>query len=152
MRRRLTVEEIVAAWQPIIARYPDSKHLDEVRAQLRELRKEDTLWEVVAGSSKTEDFHNFIQAHPRSPFVKVAQHKIDSLDWREADSKGTAAAYDRYIAMHDAGEYVTEAYSARDAARLREDRARQDSIAAAQAQADSLAAEAAPVGIDNLIQ
>ena len=135
-------------FEDFIARYPDSKHLDEVRAQLHELQKEDALWEVVAGSTKVEDFRNFIQAHPRSPFVKVAQHKIDSLDWREADSKGTSEAYNRYIIAHDAGEYITEAYSARDAARDRESRARRDSIAVAEALADSISSEDAPKSVD----
>ncbi len=139
-------------FEDFIARYPNSEHLEEVRAQLRELQKEDAVWEVVAGSSNTEDYRNFIQTHPRSPFVKVAQHKIDSLDWREADSKGTSEAYDRYIAAHAAGEYVTEAYSARDAARAREERALRDSLAAEQARADSLASAEAAMGIDELVQ
>lgn len=139
-------------FEDFIARYPNSEHLEEVRAQLRELQKEDAVWEVIAGSSKTEDYRNFIQTHPHSPFVKVAQHKIDSLDWREADRKGTSEAYDRYIAAHDAGEFVTEAYSARDAARAREERARRDSLAAEQALADSLASAEAAMGIDELVQ
>ena len=116
------------------------------------MQKVDALWEVVAKSSNTEDFRNFIQAHPRSPYAKVALHKIDSLDWREADGKGTSEAYDQYILNHDAGEYITEAYAARDAARDREERARRDSIAAAQARADSLAPEEVSVGIDELMQ
>lgn len=139
-------------FEDFIARYPNSEHLDEVREQLKALQKVDALWEVVAKSSNTEDFRNFIQAHPRSPYAKVALHKIDSLDWREADSKGTSEAYDQYILNHDAGEYITEAYAARDAARDREERARRDSIAAAQARADSLAPEEVSVGIDELMQ
>lgn len=139
-------------FEDFIARYPNSEHLDEVREQLKALQKVDALWEVVAKSSNTEDFRNFIQAHPRSPYAKVALHKIDSLDWREADGKGTSEAYDQYILNHDAGEYITEAYAARDAARDREERARRDSIAAAQARADSLAPEEVSVGIDELMQ
>ncbi|MBR4433790.1 MAG: hypothetical protein IKS80_04700 [Bacteroidaceae bacterium] len=139
-------------FEDFIARYPNSEHLDEVREQLRALQKVDALWEVVAKSSNPEDFRNFIQAHPHSPYAKVALHKIDSLDWREADSKGSSEAYDQYILNHDAGEYITEAYAARDAARDREERARRDSIAAAQARADSLASEEVAVGIDDLMQ
>ena len=137
-------------FEDFIARYPNSEHLEEVRAMLKELQKEDAVWEVVASSNNVEDYRNFMQAHPRSPFVKVAIHKIDSLDWREADRKGTSAAYDAYILNHDAGEYISEAYEARDAARSREERARRDSIAAAQA-VDTVEAAPEPVGIDELI-
>lgn len=139
-------------FEDFIARYPNSEHLDEVREQLRALQKVDAMWEVVAKSTNTDDFRNFIQAHPNSPYKKVALHKIDSLDWREADSKGSSEAYDQYIINHDAGEYITEAYAARDAARDREERARRDSIAAAQARMDSMAVGEAPVGIDDLMQ
>lgn len=131
-------------FEDFIARYPNSDYLDEVRAMLRELQKEEAVWEVVAQSANVESLKNFIQTHPQSPFIKVALHKIDSLDWREADRKGSSAAYDTYILHHDAGEYITEAYSARDAAREREERSRRDSIAAAQAEADSLVLDRNP--------
>ncbi len=139
-------------FEDFIARYPDSKHLDEVREQLKALQKEDAVWEVVASSRNPEDFRNFMQDHPRSPFIKMALHKIDSLEWRAADKVGTAEAYDRYIANHDDGEYITEAYSARDVAREREDRIRRDSIAVEQAKADSLAQLKEATGIDELMR
>lgn len=137
-------------FEDFIARYPNSKHLDEVRAKLKLLRQEDAVWEVVARSNSVDDLKGFIQAHPNSPFVKVAYHKIDSLDWREAEKKGTSAAYDLYIANHDAGEYITEAYEARSAARDREERARRDSIAAARARADTIVEIPEAIGIDEI--
>ncbi|MCR4994217.1 MAG: zinc ribbon domain-containing protein [Bacteroidales bacterium] len=144
-------------YEDFIARYPDSEHLDEVRLKLKELQREDALWEVVANSGNIDNLKSYIENHPHSPYVKVALHKIDSLEWREADKLGTSDAYNTYILHHDAGEYISEAYEARDAALGREQQARRDSLAAAEALADSMAAEAnnsaqAPEGIDELMQ
>jgi hypothetical protein len=137
-------------FEDFIARYPNSSHLDEVRAKLNELRQEDVVWSAVAKSNNVAELNGFIQSHPHSPFVKIAYHKIDSLDWREAEKAGTTAAYDKYIAAHEAGEYITEAFEARNAAKEREERARRDSIAAARALADSIQGTPEAVGIDEI--
>ena len=137
-------------FEDFIARYPNSSHLDEVRAKLNELRQEDVVWSAVAKSNNVAELNGFIQSHPHSPFVKIAYHKIDSLDWREAEKAGTTAAYDKYIAAHEAGEYITEAFEARNAAKEREERARRDSIAAARAMADSIQGTPEAVGIDEI--
>ena len=137
-------------FEDFIARYPNSSHLEEVRTKLNELRQEDVVWSAVAKSNNVAELNGFIQSHPHSPFVKIALHKIDSLDWREAEKAGTSAAFDKYIANHDAGEFITEAYEARQAALEREERARRDSIAAARALADSSVVTPEAVGIDEI--
>jgi len=99
------------------------------------------VWEKACKSMDVMELQAFVDTHPSSIYKKVALHKIDSLDWHNADRLGTAAAYDAYIRRHDNGEYVTLAYSARENARRREEQARRDSIAAAlDQQADSIKA------------
>lgn len=125
-------------YEDFIARFPKSEHIGEVRAKLQDLLKIDEMWEKVRHSQDVEELEDFIRQHPNSPNKKVALHRIDSLDWRNADRKGSSAAYDAYILKHDDGEYITQAYTSRDAARRREEQARRDSIAAAAEQiADS---------------
>ena len=125
-------------YEDFIARFPKSEHIADVKHRLSELMRIDEVWEEVSKSMDVMELQAFVDTHPASPYKKVALHKIDSLDWRNADRAGTAAAYDAYIAHHDNGEYVTHAYTARENARRREDQARRDSAATAQERADSL--------------
>lgn len=130
-------------YEDFIARYPMSRHMDDVRRRLQELRNEEQLWQQICQQNDVMRFKDFISNHPTSPFKKVALHKIDSLDWREAERLSTFAAYDAYIQHHDNGEYIDQAFTARAAAQQREEQARRDSIAAAEAlRRDSIAAAA----------
>lgn len=130
------------SFEDFIARFPNSRHIDEVKEQLKGLQREDAVWEELCRNLDVEALHNFVDTHPTSPYLKAALQKIDSLDWRLADQRGTTEAYDRYILQHEDGIYISEAYNARDNARRREEQARRDSLDAA-AKADSIAAEAA---------
>ncbi len=130
------------SFEDFIARFPNSKHIDEVKERLAGLHQEDATWAELSRSLDVNALHNFIDTHPTSPYIKTALHKIDSLDWRKADQLGTKAAYDEYIMNHEDGLYISEAYNARDNARRREEQARRDSLAAV-AKRDSIAAAAA---------
>ena len=134
-------------YEDFIARYPTSRHIEDVRARLRELHQEEALWQTVCAGGDARAFRQFLSEHPSTPYKKVALHKIDSLDWREAERIGTFAAYDAYVIAHDNGEYLDRVYSAREAARQREEQARRDSIAAARADSLANAAAAATLGI-----
>ena len=130
------------SFEDFIARFPNSKHIDEVKERLSGLQKEDAVWAELCRTLDVDALHNFVDTHPTSPYMKVALHKIDSLDWRRADQIGTKDAYDEYILQHEDGIYISEAYNARDNARRREEQARRDSLAAV-AKRDSIAAAAA---------
>ena len=92
---------------------------------------------------------DFIDNYPTSAHQAAALHRIDTLDWREADRLKTSVSYTAYITAHAAGDFVTEAYAARDEAIKREEQAYKDSLAAARA--DSLV-HAIASGIDQLVQ
>lgn len=130
------------SFEDFIARFPNSKHIDEVKERLSGLHQEDAAWAELCRNLDVVALHNFVDTHPTSPHVKVALHKIDSLDWRKADQLGTKDAYDEYILQHEDGLYISEAYNARDNARRREEQARRDSLAQV-AKRDSIAAAAA---------
>jgi len=136
-----------ANFQDFINRYPESRHIENVRARLNELQRIDEEWLQASKSLNLELLQQFVDKYPASVHKAEALHKIDSMDWREADRKGSEAAYALYIGRHENGEYINQAYVARDEARRREAQARQDSIEAVQAAIrDSLAiaAEGAP--------
>ena len=127
-------------YQDFINRYPDSRHIESVRTRLKELQRIEDEWHTACNAQDSRKLMEFIDKNPTSVHKSMALFKIDSLDWIEADRKGTAAAYKHYIEIHEDGEYVSQAYIERDRASVREAKARLDSINAAQdALRDSLA-------------
>ena len=134
------------SFEDFINRYPKSRHIGEVQARLKELREEETAWKAASITTQVELIRTFIENYPTSAHRATAFHRIDTLDWRTADNAGTSASYTSYINAHEAGDFITEAYTAREEALRRELRARNDSIAAARA--DSL--KIIGPGIDNV--
>ena len=125
------------SFEDFIMRYPKSQHIEEVQARLEELRQEEIAWQAAMRTTNPDIVRDFIDNYPTSTHQTTALHRIDTLEWRAADRLCTAASYTAYITAHAAGDFITEAYAARDEAIKREERARRDSIA--QAHADSLA-------------
>lgn len=132
-------------YEDFIARYPTSRHIEDVRQRLQELRHEETTWQSICQKSDVDLFREFIGSHPSSPYKKVALHKIDSLDWCAARNADNSSAYDAYIRNHDNGEYIDDAFARFAEAQKREEQACRDSLAAAAArQRDSIAAVTPP--------
>lgn len=119
-------------YQDFINRYPDSRHIESVKTRLKELQRIEDEWHTACSAQDSHKLMEFIEKNPTSVHKSMALFKIDSLDWIEADRKGTAAAYSYYIEIHEDGEHVSQAYIERDRASVREARARLDSINAAQ--------------------
>ena len=127
-------------YQDFINRYPESRHIENVRSRLKELQRIENEWRSACNAKDSRQLQDFIDQNPTSVHKSAALFKIDSLDWIEADRKGTAAAYNLYIERHEDGEHIGQAYIERDRASVREAKARLDSINAAQNELrDSLA-------------
>lgn len=124
------------SFQTFENRYPTSTHIQEVRARISELKKEEMEWQKAVGSHNADAISKFMKTYPQSVRRQAALRSLDTLEWHAAEGIGTSAAYNEYIAKHESGEFITEAYSARDTALKREMRARYDSIRASRA--DSL--------------
>lgn len=138
----------LTSYQDFINRYPDSKYLNNVRARIKELQRIENEWNAACNPMDRERLQLFIDENPGSIHKAEAIHKIDSIDWNRADSNGTVAAYNRYIELHDDGEYIDRAFVERDRANVREAKARLDSINAAQAAIrDSIAMTAAGIPV-----
>ena len=125
-----------------ILHYPNSKHIPAVRARITALEQEEKDWQKAQKSGRLELMKHFLTSYPTSVHRQAAMNDIDSLEWRVATATGTSAAYTAYITAHDNGDYITQAFAARDSALRCELQARNDSIAAAAAaNADSIGAE-----------
>lgn len=123
-------------FQDFILHYSDSKHIPAVRERLKALEKEEKEWQQAQKSRRLELMRQFFNSYPTSIHHQEALRIIDSLEWLAASALGTSAAYSDYIAAHDNGDYITQAFAARDSALRCEQKMRNDSIAAANA--DSL--------------
>lgn len=125
-----------------ILHYPNSKHIPAVHARIKALEQEEKDWKQAKKSGRLELMKQFLTSYPTSIHRQAAMNDIDSLEWRAATAMGTSAAFTAYIAAHDNGDYITQAFAARDSALRSELKAHNDSIAAAAAaNADSIGAE-----------
>lgn len=124
------------SYEDFIARFPKSRHIEDVKTQLQNLYRVDKMWADVASSKDVVRLQQFVEENPHSAYKQDALRIIDSLDWLEANRIGKSVAYDAYIRKHENGEFVTQAFTARDNAKRREEQALRDSLA----QADSAVA------------
>lgn len=123
--------------------HKNSPHRDEVTARMHALESMEREWKELRSKPEAAKLQAFVTLYPTTVHKPEAQHLIDSLDWREAEKEGTAAAYEAYIKHHPSGEHLTLAYEARKEAFEREQQALKDSIEAAQAQDSLVAGDAA---------
>ncbi len=128
-------------FEDFISRFPDSRHLDDVRARMEALQQEDSEWQSVEASMNVTRLESYMREYPHSPHEQRAQFLIDSLDYIAARNADTREGYIRYLDKHPEGNYYIEANSGRNAVEerlAREEEARRQ--AEAQAYADSIAA------------
>lgn len=128
-------------FEDFISRFPDSRHLDDVRARMEALQQEDSEWLSVEASMNVTRLESYIREYPHSPHEQRAQFLIDSLDYIAARNADTRESYIHYLEKHPEGTYYIEANSGRNAVEerlAREEEARRQ--AEAQAYADSIAA------------
>ncbi|MBO4905660.1 MAG: hypothetical protein J5486_01320 [Bacteroidaceae bacterium] len=123
-------------YEDFISRFPNSDHLDDVRARMNALMQEDEEWLAVENSNDRSRLEAYVNNYPHSPHEQRAQFLIDSLDYMEARSLDTGDAYNRYIARHPEGAYYTEVISA-----MRDIEVRMEREAAARRQAEALMAD-----------
>lgn len=119
----------LGSYESFIAYYPKSRHINDVRERWKALKIEESAWDEVKNSFNVNDLETFVTTYPTSTHRQAALHRIDSLDWREAENGGSTVTYSLYIEKHENGEYITEAYAAREEALRRESQAASDSTA-----------------------
>jgi len=131
-------------YEDFIVRFPKSKYIEDVRARYKEVSVQQNEWQKLVQSGSRDELRRFVHQHPTSPYVKVAQVRIDSLDWAEAQRVRTVESVSEYLANHPDGYYIDRAETLRqtlERQRAAALQAKADSIAAA----DSLAAVVIPL-------
>ncbi len=93
-------------YEDYIIRFPDGEHIDEVKKMYAEAQKEHEEFYQKAAGGDRESLLKFIKEHPSSPYVKVCESRIDSLDWDVALSENNIAGYQRYLELHPEGAFA----------------------------------------------
>ena len=99
------------------------------------IRQQQSQWQKLVENGTREELKRFVQEHPTSPYIKVAQSRLDSLDWANARQQRTIESVSQYISLHPEGYYVDQA----DMLRSSLERQKAEAEAAAAALRDSLA-------------
>lgn len=133
-----------AVLQNFLDMYPEATvaHRDSVIAHLEAMKKIDRDWENAVASKSKAALQLFIDRNPGNIHLTEARLIIDSLDFDAAKLEDTMEAYQKYMDSHQQGNYYDEAANAYDRLKEEADRKRrqaeQDSIMAAQAEAENL--------------
>ena len=123
-------------YEDFIIRFPKSKHIEEVRERYKVVAAQQNEWQKLILNGTRDELRQFVRLHPTSPYVKVAQGRIDSLDWTEAKELRSLEAVTHYMATHPDGYYIDQAETLRQTL---ERQRREAAAAAAAARRDSLA-------------
>lgn len=84
-------------------------HRDSIQARLSMISKMNREWDDVLTSNSRNAFKNYADNNPESPYVNIARHKVDSIDWAHAKEEDTDEAYAAYLKEHPSGEHTSEA-------------------------------------------
>lgn len=119
-------------YEDYIARFPKSEHIDDVRQRLEEVSRQQEEWLHLIYNGSHRELQAFIAKHPTSPYLKVAQTRLDSLDWAQASTAHTLEAVSQYMTEHPDGYFIDQAETLRqtiERQRAEAAAARRDSIA-----------------------
>ena len=92
-----------------LAKYPKSKHFQEVKERLNVLLDEGEEWEKMIQNISRAEIEKFMNAHPYSRRIQTCKDMIDSIDWNEAKKLDTEEAIVNYLNTHPNGRYAEEA-------------------------------------------
>lgn len=96
-------------YNDFLAKYPKSKHYQEVKERLNVLLDETEEWEKMIQNINRSEIEKFMSAHPYSRRLQTCEDMIDSIDWNEALKANTEEAIVSYLNTHPDGRYAEAA-------------------------------------------
>ena len=96
-------------YNDFLAKYPKSKHFQEVKERLNVLLDETEEWEKMIKNISRSEIEKFMSTHPYSKRLKLCEDMIDSIDWNEAKKIDTEEAFVNYLNTHPDGRFAEEA-------------------------------------------
>lgn len=99
-------------FEDFILRFPDNEHIEEVKERYETLKVEHEVYFRQAANGDREKLIAFMNEHPTSPYLKVCENRLDSLDWNVAVEQNSLESYRAYIAQHAQGIFLSDATDA----------------------------------------
>lgn len=99
-------------YEDFIVRFPDSKYVEDVKQSYEKMKVEHSMFFAEAANGGREQLMAFIEAHPSSPYRKLCENRIDSIDWDMAVEMNTLESYQTYLAQHPQGLFLADATDA----------------------------------------
>lgn len=93
-------------YEDYILRFPEGKHITEVKQMYDKAKKEQDDFFMKAAMGSKEELQKFIDEHPASPYIRTCQNRIDSLDWDVAVTTNTKESYQAYLQEHPDGIFA----------------------------------------------
>lgn len=107
--QNLTNDTNISDYEDFLTNYPDSKYKTDVQNRMNTLKAQNDKWLSICLSGSKNDFIQFMNEFPSSPYELQCKTKIDSLDWMDAKRLNTPDAIQRYLEEHPDGKYIVEA-------------------------------------------
>lgn len=101
-------------YEDFLTRFPKSQYADEVRNRYNQMKQEQAVYFAEAATGGRAELIAFINAHPESPYCRICEMRVDSLDWFEACEANTLDAYQQYLSIHPEGIFLGDATEARN--------------------------------------
>lgn len=96
-------------YEQYMVQYPDGKHIDEVKELYAVVKQQHDLFYNEVYNGSREALLQYINENPESPYSKICEARLDSVDWQAALSENTMESYDRYLAFHPQGMFADAA-------------------------------------------
>lgn len=95
-------------------RFPNGENSPRVRQRMRELQEIEADWRDAVADDTPDAFVNFKNRHRDPYYDRLADQKIDSLDYVYAVAENTSEAFTRYLSQHPNGTYRSKAMHERN--------------------------------------
>lgn len=100
-------------YEQYMLQFPDGKHIQEVKELYEVVKQEHDIFYAEVYSGGHDVLLQYINENPESPYVKMCEARLDSVDWSDATKLNTKEAYDQYLAFHPQGFFADAATDAR---------------------------------------
>lgn len=95
--------DTVEVYEKFIKKYPESKHLVEVKNRIMELE-----YEKSKKSNKIEEYENFLKKYPEGKYSSEISRILLDLRYKETKSLASKDAYKKFLIKHPNSKYSNE--------------------------------------------
>lgn len=105
------LEESAASedFKDFLRRYPMSRHRADVINRMEKIQLLESIWSEIEKNGNAEDYRKFTERFQNPFYNKIAEARIDSIDWVNAKKSNVPDSYEKYMQSHPNGSYFAEA-------------------------------------------